>query len=195
MSPAPSSLLAALCAAPVVLLTGVAIKLLDDLLDDEPGYGDLTPAGRAVYALAALALAMALDAKLGLCLFAAAYGLGMLAEPQHRLTTGLPAWLETVVAIGAAALLASPALALQAVLSLGAVQLLDDLIDYDSDASLPRRNWARRLGRGEAIMIGLIALVLATIPGPAVPLLTVAGYGIISAAARYWRKGEPLWPN
>jgi hypothetical protein len=186
---------AALYAAPVVLFSGVAIKLLDDLLDDEPGYGDLTPAGRAVYALAVLALAMALDARLGFCLFAAAYGLGMLAEPRLHLTTGLPAWLETIIAIGLAALLATPALALQAVLSLGAVQLLDDLIDYNADASLPGRNWARRLGRGEAALAGLIALVLATIPGLAVPLLTVVGYGIISVAACYWRKGEPLWPS
>lgn len=195
MSPAPFSVLAALRSAPVVLLTGVAIKLLDDLLDDEPGYGDLTPTGRAVYALAALALALALDAKLGFCLFAAAYGLGMLSEPQLRLSTGLPAWLEITIAFGLAALLATPALALQALLSLGAVQLLDDLIDYGADASLPGRNWARRLGRGEAALVGLIALVLATIPGPAVPLLTVAGYGIISVATSYWRKGEPLWPN
>lgn len=187
MSPAPSELLPTLLSAPAVLLVGIAVKLMDDLIDGEASWRDITLVGQAVYALAALALALALEPRVGFALFAGAYALGMVTELGLRNAAGLPHWLEAVIAVGLAALLSGPQLALQALLSLTAVQLLDDLIDYRTDASLPRRSLAHRFGRGEAALLGLIALALATIPGVGLPLTTMAAYGAITVACQ-WRK-------
>src|SRR5690606_29875589 len=93
--PAAARLLAAVAAA------GVAIKLMDDYLDQELdallGRRTLAAAvgpGAVAYAMAALALAMLLDGPAAGSLFLAAYAVGMAHDPAGRLPTGLAGWQE-----------------------------------------------------------------------------------------------------
>lgn len=177
MSPEPSSLLVSLAAT---LATAVAIKLMDDLLDgEELTISGLTTAGATVYAMAALAVGVALAPLVALPLFAAAYAVGMLHEPAEALPSGMPAWLESVLAVAVAAVMAGTGRAIQALLVMLAVQLVDDLVDYVADTATPSRSLAHRAGRGEAALLAMICLALASAFGTILPLTSAAAYIVV----------------
>lgn len=185
---------AARCAF-AVLIIGVAVKLLDDVVDgEERTIFGLAPAGAAVYAALAAAVSVALAPTVALPLFAAAYALGMMHEPDELLPSGMPAWLESAVTLAAAAAIAGAARTAQGLLVIAALQALDDLIDYGLDAATPRRNWAHRIGRVETALIGLICLTLATVFGAALPISAGATYGLLTGARRAG-KGVDAWSS
>ncbi|HET7559006.1 MAG TPA: hypothetical protein VFK80_03515, partial [Limnochordia bacterium] len=163
--PTPLRLLAALAA---LVLSGLAVRLMDDALDVpyDTALGRTTLGGRlgrsaAAYALAALAAACALDVRLAVAAFAAAYAIGMGREPKTPLPSGLPAWAESLCAFVVAMLSAGVAGAAGLLFAMGAIQIGDDLLDAHREAPLPAANLAHRLGRPGAALLGLGLLALA----------------------------------
>lgn len=151
-------------------LVGLAVKLLDDTLD-QPGdpttlAGRLGEGATLAYGLAAGVAGVALAPAVGLALFAASYALGMVgmgAGPGERLPSRLPAWVESLAALGASLLLAGVGVTGGAFGALLAVQALDDLADWCRDGEVPalrRRSLAGALGRVGAGAVAVAGLLL-----------------------------------
>ncbi|HEY8552282.1 MAG TPA: hypothetical protein VIL40_02375 [Thermaerobacter sp.] len=174
-----------------VIAVGIAVKLMDDVLDQEedalterPNVAVRLGAAAIAYALAALALAAALSPRDALSLFWASYAWGMGHGAGERLPLGLRAWQETALAVALAVLAAGLPDAVAALALIGSVQLLDDWVDLRRERARPQaafgpppggaqaprdgpmpaglpegvgpqRNWAARLGPGEALLAGI----------------------------------------
>ncbi|MCL6580865.1 MAG: hypothetical protein K6U08_04515 [Firmicutes bacterium] len=153
-----------------VYLTGLALRFLDDLVD-EPPPPDRTGAACGVCAAVALVLAAGISPATAVSLFLAAYAVGMAASPRERMPSGLPAWAESLVALVLAGLLAGAAQTVSALLIALAVQAVDDRVDLADDTREGRPNLAAAAGPRVAValaaVLALAALVLA-------PQLTVA---------------------
>jgi len=156
-----------------IVLSGVTIKLMDDWLDVEydKSVGRTTLAvrlGRAVlpYGLLCLALAMALASKLALTLFIAAYAIGMGHDLREKMPTRLPGWIESLVALGLAAIYAGWQLASWALFVMLMIQLLDDLMDLQQDRRSGQNNWAQRFGTVEATLAMFICALVAVLLMP-----------------------------
>jgi hypothetical protein len=173
-----------------VFLTALAVKALDDLLDEPERYGG--EAGRAVgpggpwlavYIAAALALAVGLAPGASLSLFLMAYAVGMLPSLGERLPSGLPSWAESLAALAVALLVAGPLETLGSLLVIAGAQAFDDYRDAGEDRAAGRASLAAALGgRGAlavAILLGLGALVVApakALSGAAVTVALVLGW-------------------
>ena len=156
-----------------VVLVALAVKLMDDVLDRDddaaagrPNWAERIGPGATAYALAALAGAAALSIRDALSLFWASYVWGMAHGASPRLPLGLAAWQESALALAASVVATGLVDTLGALALVGSIQLLDDWWDLRRDppgdaglagaaapGSVPR-NWAGRLGRTEALLIG-----------------------------------------
>ncbi|HEY8417054.1 MAG TPA: hypothetical protein VIK93_03340 [Limnochordales bacterium] len=159
--------------AAAVVAAGVAIKLMDDWLDREldalTGRVTLAAAlgnGVIAYALAALAIGMLLQPPVAGTLFLAAYALGMAHDATRRLPTGLAAWQELLLAVGAGMLLAGPYVMVASMVAMIFVQCADDLLDWAEDRRRGLRSWAERLGRVETALVAGIALLVGFVLAP-----------------------------
>ncbi|MGE5561268.1 MAG: hypothetical protein ACM3XN_09535 [Chloroflexota bacterium] len=165
-----------------VLATGLAIKLMDDIFDgEETTVAGLSTAGATIYAMVALAIGVALAPAVGLPLFAAAYAVGMAGDPQETLPSGMPAWVESALALAVAAAISGIAAMAHALLVVAAVQLVDDVLDFQADSAIPERNLAHRFGRGEAALAAIICAVLATAFGWGLPAAAGLAYALVRA--------------
>lgn len=188
-------------------LTGLAIKFMDDHLDQELDAASgvknwalwLGP-GVMPYALLFLSLATAVRPALSLPLFLAAYALGMIRTPLALNPSGLAAIWETALVFLLGVFLFGWRPVLWAFSFLGAVQIADDLLDQSSPAHLlertPERPAGRRLSFGRFSFeweasdrvekgLALIVLLLFSLRlsrGPTVAGL-VAAAGIMIASA------------
>lgn len=185
-------------------MTGIAIRLVDDALDQEedqaagvPNLAAFLGSASAAYAAASLALAALLLPRHGPALFLAAYAWGMAGSLTERLPTRLPGWLETAAAIGLLFLVVPAGVSLWALLLMGAFQALDWALDGGpAPAGLPRDE-ARRghlLGIRPvvwavlALGLGLIAASLA--PGLTGVALTAGGLLELAVKGRGRGKGD-----
>ncbi|HEY8395107.1 MAG TPA: hypothetical protein VIK92_09950 [Thermaerobacter sp.] len=152
--------------AAAVALVAIAVKLLDDVLDREedravgrPNWAARLGPGAAAYAMAALAAAATLSARDAGSLFWAGYAWGMAHDDAARLPLGLTARQESALAVVVSLATAGVADTLGALALVGSIQLLDDWLDLRGDqeaagfGTIPR-NWAGRLGRVEAFLLG-----------------------------------------
>lgn len=144
-----------------VLLTGVVVKIMDDHLDTaslppEPGC-PAPPLEHAVlpYCLLLFGLAGWLSLATSLSLFLASYCLGMAYDMLEKTPLGIRGYQESLVAVGAGALLLGWREMLGALCAIWAVQCFDDFLDYRRDLATTWRSLAVRLGRVEALVIGL----------------------------------------
>ncbi len=118
----------------------IAVKLMDDGLDRErdlaagfPNWAAPLGRGAPAYALLALAVACALSPACAVPLFLAAYAIGM-GRGHERQPSGLPGWLEGVVALAIAAAFFGLVRAAAAAAAIAAVQATDGLLDWRADA-------------------------------------------------------------
>ncbi len=103
-----------------------------------------------------LALGAAASPSYAAALFLAAYVLGMLRAGDDIFSYG-NGLLEAAVILALSLIFITPDTLFFALLVLLAVQLADDLMDYDRDNLLPGQgNLALRFGRGEAVLALLI---------------------------------------
>lgn len=183
-----------------VLLTGVAVKLMDDFLDLRYDVFEGTETlavrlgeGSIAYALVSFALAAGADAKTAVALMVGAYAVGMAGDFDRQLPSGLYGFQESLALLAAAALLVPWRAVLWAASAMLCVQLLDDLEDLATDRLTGNPNLARRIGVVEAHMLALGALFVAALTHPvgtvavfvAVPLV---GWGCQTARTPVFRK-------
>lgn len=180
-----------------VFAVGLAVKLLDDHLDQEEdavrvrsNLAQILGRGSMAYGLFCYALGAWLRPAWSFTLFLASYACGMLGTVSWLLPSRLPAWLEAVATLALGLGLAG----WQEMVSSGAfilgVQLLDDIVDMNQDAYLRTRpNLARRWGKVEAALAGTAVLVLGLILAPLKTLLALAALPLVLyLAAAPWAK-------
>ncbi|MDI9259174.1 hypothetical protein [Alicyclobacillus sendaiensis] len=151
-----------------LLLAGLAVKWMDDVLDVDYDLcqGQRTLAarfGRAAlpYAMVVMACAVALAQSPAIAAFLGAYAVGMFARPFERLPSQLPAWAESLVALGLCSIIVGWRGALWAASFMLAVDWLDDLVDRFRDAATGQWNAVIRFGLVEALLVILGALAVA----------------------------------
>lgn len=178
--------------AAAVLFTGAAIKLMDDFVDRrmDAWAGVTTWAGQLgdgalPYSMAALAIALLIDARSAGTLFLAAYSLGMAHELRRTLPSGLLGWHESVIALSVGALLGGPLPMAAALAAMVFVQCIDDLDDAETDRLRGQRSFVVAFGRWETIMLAAAALIVAS---ALAPLLTTAV--VVCTAIVEWLTGR-----
>lgn len=144
---------------PALLMTGVAVKLMDDFLDEEVdrelGHENLAARlGRATlpYALVLLGLGMALATRVSLAMFLAAYSLGMAGDLSRRLPTGLKGYQESLVTVGLGAMVSGWRTMAAALAVVVWLQAADDLVDRSLDRRARSFNLAEFFGGWEAAL-------------------------------------------
>ncbi|GAX91777.1 hypothetical protein [Effusibacillus lacus] len=149
-----------------IVLTGIAIKTMDDLLDVEYDQcvGRFTIAGKlgkAVmpYALLILGIGVFVAEEIALALFLASYSIGMGHDLFERMPTRLPGWAESLIALVVGMLLTGPLPMVWGVLIMAGVQFLDDLVDIYKDSQSGQRNSAVQLGVVETTLLTLICFL------------------------------------
>ncbi|BAS27581.1 hypothetical protein [Limnochorda pilosa] len=189
------SVLGWLQAAAGLFLAGLAIRLLDDALDQGedreagvPNLAERLGPATAAYAAAALALAALVLPRLAPATVLAAYGVGMAGGLLERLPTRMPAWAEAAGALLALFLLV-PAAAAWSLLLMGALQAADRWLDRGAFRAGQGGKAPRAAGRegGESAPVArspapaLLAMGLALLAAGLAPGLTAAG--LVAAAA------------
>ncbi len=174
----------------VAVLVGAAVKLVDALVDEEPGS---CPGPAASWVLLLMATACALQLRLAASLAMAAWVVGMAATagPQagdslrpgrgvgRHLSAGLRGLEAAVAGLGAAALLGAREM-LGSVLALGAIQATDNLLDREEDRGLPGQTQAvagaavALFALGAYVDPGRLGLAMAAVP---VARVVAAGLG------------------
>lgn len=189
-----------------VALVAVTLRLLDDVVDREadratgrPNWAEVLGPATTAYALAALAAAAALSTRDALSLFWAGYAWGMAHDGPARLPLGLTARQETVLAVGLSLATVGLADTLGALALVGSIQLLDDWLDLRADRQLAApgaapRNWAGRLGRVEAFLLG-VALGLAAAARDPLQAVTAWAVAVVFMTRGARRGGYPVPPG
>jgi hypothetical protein len=164
-----------------VFLAALGVKALDDLVDEPERMAWETGAPRIVaYAVLFLVVAAGVAPAVVVSLFLCAYALGMAPTPWERLPSGLPSWLESVGAVGLAALLTGPVETAGSLLLLAGVQVFDDYLDLDLDRAEGRPNIAAALGRQFSAVLAAALFLGAVVVAPAKAL---AGLVVTAAVA------------
>ncbi len=127
--------------------------MTDDFLDEEwpPNDGILALLNRGIlpYGLLLFGVSLFLHLPLALSLFCACYSVGMLGSPHTLLPSRLSASLEGALVLLFSLIACGFAITLWSYLVILAIQLLDDLLDYEKDEKKGRRSFAHRWGLNE----------------------------------------------
>lgn len=159
-----------------VFLVGLAVKAVDDLLDEPEGFarGAGSWVALSPYVALALVVAAGLAPAAAVSLFLAAYAIGMAPSPFAGQPSGLPSWGESVICVGLGALFAGPIEALGSVLLVASVQALDDFADLAIDRASGRANIALAVGRWPALALAALLWVAALALSPSKALSGLA---------------------
>jgi hypothetical protein len=145
-------------------LVGTVIKVADDYLDEIPTETgqQITLAaqldkGVALYGLVVFAIAVSLSPGPVCTLLFAAYGIGMLKDPDLILPTHLPTWVESIIVIALGILLWEWQEMLSSLAIIAFVQLMDDYLDQGLDKKLHRQNLVHRWGIIEVLLLAFLS--------------------------------------
>ncbi|HHV07643.1 MAG TPA: hypothetical protein GXX69_05475 [Firmicutes bacterium] len=159
-------------------LAGLAIKFLDDYLDqEEDDTGNLTLAvrlgpGVLAYALLLYALGTQLS-QWSFSIFLASYACGMLGTNDWLLPIGTPAWLETAVVLLLGLVLCGWNEMLSSFLMILGIHLLDDVIDTQIQGTQAKtNNLVHQWGRVETLILGILLTLLSLLSAPIKTTLT-----------------------
>lgn len=185
-------LINALRVGAALLLTGLAIRLMDDFLDlrYDAQAGIPSPAvrlGEATlpYGLLALAAGAALHAPTSLTLFFAAYAVGMIQDLRRPLPSGIAGWQEGGIVLVFGALLLGFWTQVWALAVMLFIQAVDDLLDYRLDRMSGNPNLVRAYGYVEVCLVALLCLVIAAMLQPIGTGMAIAAAAILDAVL--WR--------
>ncbi len=155
-----------------VILTAVAVKWLDTWIDEEDSA--VSARGGAAYSMLALLMASSLDLPLTIALFSACYAVGMLSDMRFILPSGLPGWLETVIALAFASVKSGLLTAFWAVLVIYSVQLIDDLLDYGVDRQMGITNLVSKLGPERSLILFVFCFYICVMVKPLLSVIVFA---------------------
>lgn len=142
-----------------IFLIGCTLKMMDDWIDREPNSMALKLGRSALpYALLLGTVAITLSPGDAFPLFAASYALGMATELKQPYPLGLNGWQEGLLLLLISIGLTGFCITLGAFLTILAVQVLDDFIDYRSDVRFKRKNIVFALGGFGSAFLGVVAL-------------------------------------
>ncbi|MFW5991758.1 MAG: hypothetical protein ACOCQN_01030 [Halanaerobiaceae bacterium] len=158
-----------------ILLTGIVIKLMDDFLDyniDE--WNSTVYLERAVlpYSLVLFFIALFFNFEESVGLFAASYCLGMNTNKKTRLPSGLLAWQEGLLIIIISICITDLYNVIYSLILILTIQLIDDLIDYQTDRYKNQGNYVLKFGRINIILV-IIILVLISLCYFTIKFITV----------------------
>lgn len=173
-----------LCMA--LLLSGAAVKLMDDALDIEYDLcgGKRTLAarlGRASlpYSLAVFGIAMAVQPVVSLSVFLASYAVGMFARPTERLPSTVPAYVEMAIAIVILVMIVGWRHTLWGFATMCVIDWLDDVMDRNRDRDAGQFNVAVRFGTVEVLFGILIAFCCALYVNTAWTIAALTSWAIL----------------
>lgn len=158
---------------------GLAIKLTDDFLDKEEdevlGKANLaSKLGPSIlpYSLGVTLIAASLEPRLAGAYFIAAYGVGMVKDPEQVFLSRLQGWQEISVLMLVSVVWLGW---VQTVVAWGlmlTVQIIDDLLDFQREPTA--RNLAIRYGRAQVTLVMLLLILVSYRLGPS-QLLALIG--------------------
>ncbi len=153
-----------------LLLVGLAIKLMDDFLDQEKDkasgqYNLYHILGISIlpYSLVIFSFGLYLNLVEGISFFAASYLLGMAHDYHLRLPSGLIAWQEGLIVFMFSTYLTDLKNSLSALLLILLLQFIDDLIDFKKDSQYFQANLFKKLGFFNSVLIMLALTIIAII--------------------------------
>lgn len=153
-----------------LLLVGLAIKLMDDFLDQEKDkasgqYNLYHILGKSIlpYSLVIFSFGLYLNLVEGISFFAASYLLGMAHDYHLRLPSGLIAWQEGLIVFMFSTYLTDLKNSLSALLLILLLQFIDDLIDFKKDSQYFQANLFKKLGFFNSVLIMLALTIVAII--------------------------------
>lgn len=147
----------------------ITIKLMDDILDaprDQargfPNWSFKLGRSAVAYALLSFTLAVAAQAQLAVAMFLAAYGWGMADNLAAAMPSGLPGWLESVLALFLSWFVVGWSTTLFALCLVGTIHLLDDFIDGGGWQNTSTGPWSAFPGGVllPALFFSLLGLIL-----------------------------------
>lgn len=156
-----------------ILLTGLAIKLMDDFLDQDLDQllqkktlamklGDSS----LPYALLLLTLGILLGGQQAASLFLVSYILGMHGDLKQQEPLGLKGYQESVFILILSVFILHPLEIFTAFLIMLAIQIGDDFFDYFLEPFPGRKNLIKQWGKGACLVALLISLSLSLILDP-----------------------------
>lgn len=150
-----------------VLLTGCAVKMMDDYLDQDydllcgrRSLANRLGIGTVAYTMVVFAVSAALNWHISVALFFAAYMTGMVHEYKTRYISGLSGLQEICTMFLLSCLLVGMRSTLSSLFILLFTQIADDWLDVKKDARTGQRNLIVLLGCTEAWICGLLCLLL-----------------------------------
>ena len=151
-----------------VFLCSIAVKLLDDFLDQEidacagrKNWAQRIGNGSTIYAALLLAFAATLQAQAALSLFFACCMVGMFNSLTHKLPSRLSGWQESLLILFFGFFFFGIEQMMFALCFIAAIQLLDDCLDYRLDQISGCRNLAHRFGIIECLLAGTVFMLAA----------------------------------
>ncbi len=174
------------------LLTAVAIKVMDDLLDQEidlvhrrENLVNLLGGGIAAYAMLALVAAVALRPAVATPLFCAAYAIGMGYDFTLVYPTGVRGWGEALTAIILSLITAGSLVTISAILLMLAVQITDNAEDNETAAWPLNLLFGGAVGKTPALVCATAMLGIAISLTPLLGVTVLIVYVLFFAFERW----------
>ncbi len=151
-----------------ILCTGMVIKMLDDMMDNDCHYlkyllkkHDKQTIYNTLlgYMLLLLCLGSILNYIYSSTLFVSAYVIGMFFDINMKMPSGLRVYQECIIYGAILFLIFSWQQVVSSFLIVWAIQLLDDILDHKKDKKLGIKNYVNRFGLVETILFCLMLLL------------------------------------
>lgn len=148
-----------------IVFSGLAIKLLDDLID-------LNNIDYVPYIMCFLCIAILLASDSS-SLFFSSYIVGMFHDENLKLISRLKAYQEQIIVFIISILLTNYVSALWSLFIICTIQGVDDLIDRKADAFEGKKNWVLKYGAVEIIVVIIIFFILSIYLSPVKTLISI----------------------
>ncbi|WP_422448896.1 hypothetical protein [Thermoanaerobacterium sp. DL9XJH110] len=142
-----------------IFLTGIAIKLMDDHVDQDidsmlnkSSLAAIIGNGIVTYVLFVFSLGCVFDVKTSASLFLASFTLGMANNVTAKMPSGLYGYQESIIGLVFGLFMLGSSDMLSSLFVMAVIQLLDDYLDFSKDI-VSKKNWAFILGKMECLIL------------------------------------------
>jgi hypothetical protein len=174
------------------VLSGLAVKLMDDVLDsrydaqfDLPNTAVWLSEASLPYALALLGIGALLHPPVAVCLFFASYAVGMSTQLATTYPSGLKGWQEGLILCFLGGVLTTVTCQIWALATVLLIQIIDDFIDYRTDKIICSLNWVNQFGPVETVLLAVPCLIIALLLNPISTILVLLAGVIVEVVIRF----------